>query len=161
VREGVNPGGADTAELKAIECLLLRQLRPSPRVGWGIVLGEERLASAMIDISDGLSSDIAHMCEESHVGALIQSSSLPIDREVSVLCGRRALDPLMLALHGGEDFELLFTVRPDDVARLPKRVDGVSISHLGEITADAGSIRIAERGHVWELGPKGFEHFRS
>src|SRR5438874_8298916 len=58
IREGVQ-AGTDTAELKAIEALLLRQMRPQPRVGWGIVLGEERLASAMIDISDGLSSDIA------------------------------------------------------------------------------------------------------
>jgi thiamine-monophosphate kinase len=158
---GVNPVGADSAELKAIESLLLRQLRPSPRVGWGIVLGEERLATALIDISDGLSSDIAHLCEESHVGALIQSSSLPIDQEVSMLCGRRALDPLMLALHGGEDFELLFTVRPDDVARLPKRVDGVAVSRIGEVTDQLGQIRIAEKNRVWDLRPGGFEHFKS
>jgi thiamine-monophosphate kinase len=157
---GVNTG-VDNAELKAIETLLLRQMRPQPRVGWGIVLGEERLATAMIDISDGLSSDIAHLCEESNAGALIDSSSLPIDRDVSTLCGRRALDPLMLALHGGEDFELLFTVRPDDVGRLPKRVDGVVISRIGEIIDQSGSVRIAEKNRVWDLAPQGFEHFRS
>ena len=138
VREGLIED-PNRSELKAIETLLLRQLRPSPRVGWGIVLGEERLAGAMIDISDGLSSDLAHLCEESNVGALIDSAALPIDRDVSQLCGRRALDPLMLALHGGEDFELLFTVRPDDVARLPKRVDGVAISRIGEVTDQPGS----------------------
>jgi thiamine-monophosphate kinase len=160
VREGVKVDGADTAELKAIESLLLRQLRPSPRVGWGIVLGEERLAGAMIDISDGLSSDIAHLCEESSVGMLIDSASVPIDRDVSQLCGRRALDPLMLALHGGEDFELLFTVRPNDVARLPKRVDGVAISRIGEVTDQPGKIRIAEKNRIWDLQPQGFEHFR-
>ncbi len=159
VREGVKLDGADSAELKAIETLLLRQLRPSPRVGWGIVLGEERLAGAMIDISDGLSSDLAHLCEESKVGALIDSAALPIDRDVTQLCGRRALDPLMLALHGGEDFELLFTVRPDDVARLPKRVDGVAISRIGEVTDQPGAIRIAEKNRVWDLPPRGFEHF--
>lgn len=148
-------------ELKAIETLLLRQLRPAPRVGWGIVLGEERLASAMIDISDGLSSDLAHLCEESQVGALIDSSSLPIDKDVSQLCGRRALDPLMLALHGGEDFELLFTVGPDEVARLPKRVDGVTISHIGEITDQQGTIRVTEKNRVWDLQPQGFEHFKA
>jgi thiamine-monophosphate kinase len=161
VREGVKIDGADTAELKAIESLLLRQLRPSPRVGWGIVLGEERLAGAMIDISDGLSSDLAHLCEESNVGALIDSAALPIDRDVSLLCGRRALDPLMLALHGGEDFELLFTVRPDDAARLPKRVDGIAISHIGEVTDQPGKIRVAERNRVWELKAGGFEHFKT
>jgi thiamine-monophosphate kinase len=153
--------GSSGSEIKAIETLLLRQLRPSPRVGWGIVLGEERLASAMIDISDGLSSDLSHLCEESHVGALIQSSSLPIDKDVIQLCGRRALDPLMLALHGGEDFELLFTVRPDDVVRLPKRVDGVAISLIGEVTDQPGTIRVAEKKRVWDLHPGGFEHFKN
>lgn len=160
ISEGVH-AGSDTAELKAIETLLLRQLRPSPRVGWGIVLGEERLATAMIDISDGLSSDIAHLCQESNVGALIDSSLLPIDRDVSTLCGRRALDPLMLALHGGEDFELLFTVRPDDVKRLPRRVDGVAVSRIGEVTDQAGTIRISEKNRVWDLQPKGFQHFKA
>ncbi|MDX6404682.1 MAG: thiamine-monophosphate kinase [Blastocatellia bacterium] len=159
VREGVMVG--DSAELKAIEALLLRQSRPSPRVGWGIVLGEDQLATAMIDISDGLSSDLAHLCEESNAGALIDASSLPIDRDVITLCGRRALDPLMLALHGGEDFELLFTVRPDDVTRLPKRVDGAGISRIGEVTEQAGKVRIAEKNRVWDLPPGGFEHFKS
>jgi thiamine-monophosphate kinase len=128
-------------------------------VGWGIVLGEEQLASAMIDISDGLSSDLAHLCRESNVGAQIQSARIPIDKNVTKLCGRRALDPLALALHGGEDFELLFTVHPDKVARLPKRVDGVPISRIGEVTGQSGAIRIAEKNRVWDLQPGGFEHF--
>ena len=150
-----------SSEIRAIETLLLRQLRPDPRVGWGIVLGDERLATAMIDVSDGLSSDLTHLCEESRVGALIHSSSLPIDKDVSTLCGRRALDPLMLALHGGEDFELLFTVRPEDVTRLPKKVDGVAISHIGEVTNQPGSILVGEKNRVWGLQPGGFEHFKS
>ena len=58
-----------------------------------------------------------------------------------------------------EDFELLFTVHPENVARLPKRVDSVAISHIGEIAGDLG-VRISERSHVWELKPAGFEHFR-
>jgi thiamine-monophosphate kinase len=159
VMEGV-AAAADNAELRAIESLLLRQLRPQPRVGWGVVLGEERLATAMIDISDGLSSDLAHLSEESNAGALIDASSLPIDRDVTTLCGRRALDPLMLALHGGEDFELLFTVRPDDVARLPKRVDGVEINRIGEVTDQEGKIQVAEKNRVWDLRRGGFEHFK-
>ena len=149
-----------TSEIRAIETLLLRQLRPSPRVGWGIVLGEDRLPTAMIDISDGLSSDLSHLCGESNVGALIQSAQIPIDKEVIRLCGRRALDPLDLALHGGEDFELLFTVRPKDAARLPKRVDGVPITCIGDVTDQSGSIKIAERNRVWDLRAEGFEHFK-
>ncbi len=115
----------------------------------------------MIDISDGLSSDLAHLCRESNVGALVQSDALPLDEDVVKLCGRRALDPLALALHGGEDFELLFTVHPEKVARLPKRVDGVDISRIGEITNEPNVIRIAEKNRVWELEPEGFEHFKT
>jgi thiamine-monophosphate kinase len=161
VREGPAPQDLDEPELKAIEALLLRQLSPQPRVGWGIVLGEDRLASAMIDVSDGLSSDLTHLCSESNVGALIQSANFPIDQNVVKVCGRRALDPLLLALHGGEDFELLFTIHPEDIPRLPKQVDGVSISHIGEITSDRGKLRIAEKNRVWDLEPGGFDHFKS
>jgi thiamine-monophosphate kinase len=150
----------ERSEDDSIQAVLLRQLQPSPRVGWGLVLGEEQLATAMIDLSDGLSSDLRHLCNESNVGALIQSAALPINEDVRRLCGRRALDPLALALHGGEDFELLFTVRPADVARLPKRVDGVSVSRIGEIDGLPGSIRVKERDRLWDLAPQGFEHFR-
>jgi thiamine-monophosphate kinase len=164
VREGFtsvpHAAAGGSPDEDAIQTLLLRQLQPQPRVGWGIVLGEEHLATAMIDISDGLSSDLHHLCHESKVGAIIDAASLPLDASVVHLCGRRALDPLALALHGGEDFELLFTVAPENVSRLPKRVDGVSISHIGEITSAAGIIRIRERNREWDLRPEGFEHFK-
>src|SRR6185436_1430473 len=127
-----------------LDHILLRQLRPEPRVGWGIVLGEERLATSMIDLSDGLSSDLNRLCTASSVGAFIDSSLLPVDDRVTELCGRRALDPLQLALHGGEDFELLFTVKPGDVARLPKRVDGVEIKRIGEITDASSGVKVSE-----------------
>src|SRR5690349_3777364 len=139
--------------------VLLRQLRPDPRVGWGMVLGEERLATSLIDISDGLSSDLNHLCRESRVGALIESSLLPIDHQVVELCGRRALDPLQLALHGGEDFELLFTVKPGDVARLPRRVDGVGLTRIGEVRKEGDGVKISEGSRVWELNPGGWKHF--
>ena len=142
-----------------IDHVLLRQLRPEPRVGWGIVLGDERLATSMIDISDGLSSDLNHLCTASGVGALIESSLLPIDTRVVELCGRRALDPLQLALHGGEDFELLFTIKPDHVARLPRRVDGVAITRIGEVTRETDGVKISEGSRVWELNPGGWKHF--
>ncbi|MCU1266695.1 MAG: Thiamine-monophosphate kinase [Acidobacteria bacterium] len=146
---------------QSVKQVLLRHLRPEPRVGWGLVLGEERLATAMIDISDGLSSDLHHLCDESGVGALIDAARIPIDPLVAALCGRRALDPLLLALHGGEDFELLFTVTPDKVAALPKTVDGISISQIGEITKESGKICVAEKDRVWTLERQGFDHFKS
>jgi thiamine-monophosphate kinase len=143
-----------------VDHLLLRQLRPEPRVGWGLLVGEKRLATAMIDISDGLSSDLNHLCSESNVGALIQASQIPIDSRVTELSGRRALDPLMLALHGGEDFELLFAVSPENVRRLPKRVDGVSLTRIGEIKNASAGVQIAEGSKIWKLEPRGWEHFK-
>ena len=151
-----NLGDEDSQKLDHI---LLRQLRPEPCVGWGIVLGEERLATAMIDLSDGLSSDLNRLCDASGAGALIDSALLPIDERVTELCGRRALDPLQLALHGGEDFELLFTVKPGDVSRLPRRVDGVGIKHIGQVTAAFEGVKISEGSRIWELKPGGWKHF--
>ncbi len=153
-----NLGDEDSQKLDHV---LLRQLRPEPRVGWGMVLGEERLATAMIDLSDGLSSDLNHLCAASNVGSLIESSLLPIDDRVTELCGRRALDPLQLALHGGEDFELLFTVKPENVTRLPRRVDGIEIKRIGEITNSSDGVKISEGQRIWDLKPGGWTHFDS
>jgi thiamine-monophosphate kinase len=149
----------DAVEERAVDAVLLRQLRPEPRVGWGLVLGEEQLASAMIDISDGLSSDLHHLCEASSVGATIEAADIPQDASLGVLCGRRALDPLMLALHGGEDFELLFTVPQAKVSKLPKKVDGIPITRVGRIEPATSGVRIVEGSRVWELAPQGFQHF--
>ena len=151
-----NLGDEDSQKLDHI---LLRQLRPEPRVGWGMVLGEERLATSMIDLSDGLSSDLNRLCDASRVGALIDSALLPVDDRVQELCGRRALDPLQLALHGGEDFELLFTVKPENAARLPRKVDGVEIKRIGEITSASEGVKISEGSRTWELKPGGWMHF--
>lgn len=151
-----NLGDEDSQKLDHV---LLRQLRPEPRVGWGIVLGVERLATAMIDLSDGVSSDLNHLCEAGNVGALIDASLLPIDERVIELCGRRALDPLQLALHGGEDFELLFTVKPENVARLPRRVDGVELKRIGEIHSAHKGVKISEGTRTWDLKPGGWKHF--
>ncbi len=157
-----DPGAdANVEELheRPIDHLLLRQLQPEPRVGWGLLIGEKRLATAMIDLSDGLSSDLNHICAESEVGAVIQAADIPIDPLVTELTGRRALDPLMLALHGGEDFELLFTVAPENLAALPKRVDGISVSRIGEIKEANSGVQIAEGNKTWKLEPGGWKHF--
>jgi thiamine-monophosphate kinase len=136
--------------------LLLRHLRPQPRVEWGSALGEGRLATAMIDISDGLSSDLAHLCRESEVGALVEASRIPVDPLITQVVD---LDPLRLALHGGEDFELLFTVRPRSLARLPHALDGASITYIGDVTNETGRILLANEGRARILKPAGFTHF--
>jgi thiamine-monophosphate kinase len=151
--------GPKRLEEHSIDRLLLRQLRPDPRVGWGLLLGEQQLASAMIDISDGLSSDLNHLCKESGVGAVIDAGRIPIDQVVTEICGRRALDPLMLALHGGEDFELLVTVKAENVGKLPKRVDGIAVTAIGTIEEQSHGVKISEGPRVWNLEPGGWEHF--
>src|SRR5215813_15055462 len=152
-------GSIDEAEAQTIKQLLLRHLRPEPRVGWGLVLGDEALPTSMIDISDGLSSDLHHLCEESDSGAVVDAASIPIDPIVTEICGRRALDPLLLALHGGEDFELLFTVSAANVARLPRRVDGVPVTRIGEIRRPSEGVCLAEGARVWALEAHGWQHF--
>ncbi len=138
--------------------LILRQLRPTPRAAWGQLLGEKRLATAMIDLSDGLSSDLAHLCRESGVGARIEAARLPSEPliEAARISGA---DALLLALDGGEDFELLFTVRPRNVAKLPGEIDGVPVTRIGEVTADAGAIKLLRDERVTILKPSGFTHF--
>ncbi|HYO63178.1 MAG TPA: AIR synthase-related protein, partial [Pyrinomonadaceae bacterium] len=141
----------------ARERLLLRHLRPEPRVEWGRRLGEERLASAMIDLSDGLSSDLAHLCRESGVGAAVVASQLPLDPHVKRAAPEA--DPLALALDGGEDFELLFTVRPRRAARLPRELGGVTVTEIGEITDKRHGLRLRHDGRTRPLRPAGFTHF--
>jgi thiamine-monophosphate kinase len=144
---------------RAIEELQLRHLRPLPRVEWGERLGHDRLATAMIDLSDGLSSDLTHLCEESGVGASLEASRIPLNPHLAKISARPELDPLMLALHGGEDFELLFTIRPRDLRRLPRTVNHVPATYIGDITNDTGHITMIEGSRKWRLEPEGFEHF--
>ena len=150
--------------------LVLRQIRPTPRVEWGIILGEKRLATALIDLSDGLSSDLAHVCRESGVGARIEAALLPCEpllksttSKAGILSETDALsleeDMLSLALNGGEDFELLFTVRPRDASRLPREVHGVPVTRVGEVTSERGKVRLVREGRARLLRPGGFEHF--
>lgn len=117
---------------------------PEPRVDIGRYLREHKLASAMIDISDGLSTDLSHICEESGVGALINEHSIP--RPSGWQFGSRPGSPaspvlagwggssLHMALHGGDDYELLFTAASS--AKVPRLIAGVRITRIGEITPD-------------------------
>ncbi len=144
---------------RARTALVARQQRPTPRLAWGALLGERRLASAMLDVSDGLSSDLAHLCRASNVGALIDAARLPVDPHIAA-AGFDEADALKLALDGGEDFELLFTVRPRHVARLPRALAGVPVTHIGEVRPPADGIRIRTCGRTRLLKPAGFRHFR-
>jgi len=122
---------------------------PEPRLAIGQFLRERKLASAMIDISDGLSTDLSHICEESGVGALIHADSLP-----SAISGKNGLQ---LALHGGDEYELLFTARPH--TRIPKRIAGVPIAQIGEIARGKQMKLILASGRSEPLLARGWEHF--
>ena len=126
-----------------------RQLRPLPRIELGRDL--RGIASAMIDISDGLSSDVAHICEASKVGAII--TNVPIDPNLTAnFDDDTAFD---FAMNGGEDFELLFTVPHE----LLSEAERLSTIRVGVITPEAGKIELI-RGEVkTDLTPKGFRHF--
>jgi thiamine-monophosphate kinase len=126
--------------------------QPLPRLAVGAWLREKRVASAMIDISDGLSTDLGHICEESRVGAEIEEAAIP---RAFVAQGKKVL--LEMALHGGEDYELLFT----SSKKAPARIAGVEVSHIGKITRGGGmQIRDAE-GQLRRLEIRGWEHFRA
>jgi thiamine-monophosphate kinase len=132
----------------------VRHFYPEPRVAVGRALREKKLASAIIDTSDGLSTDLAHICEESGVGAEIDSSLIPRAR-----VGRPAREvDLDLALHGGEDYELLFTAAQKK--RIPRQIAGVAITQIGRITRTRGIFLRDAKGVGHELQPRGWEHFR-
>jgi thiamine-monophosphate kinase len=126
---------------------------------WGALLGERGLAAALIDISDGLSSDLAHLCRESGVGARVDAALIPFDPLLRSAAASEE-EALSLALDGGEDFELLFTVRPRDASKLPREVGGVPATRVGEVTAARGKLRIIRDGRERVLKPGGFEHFK-
>ncbi|MET0647693.1 MAG: thiamine-phosphate kinase [Pyrinomonadaceae bacterium] len=147
-----------TSRGRAARGLVLRQRRPEPRVGWGALLGEKGLATSLIDLSDGLSSDLAHVCRKSGVGARVEATSLPLDPRLAG-AGFDAGEALKLALDGGEDFELLFTASPRQASRLPAEVGGVPVTRVGEVTGERGKVRLVKDGRAALLRPGGFEHF--
>jgi thiamine-monophosphate kinase len=128
---------------------------PLPRLALGRLLREKGLASAMIDISDGLSTDLHHVCEESGVGAELQAEAIPL---AAVGKPVRRVD-LRFALHGGEDYELLFTVRQGE--RVSSRMAGVPITRIGEIVRGRTVLLRDKKGTAHKLMPQGWEHFRS
>jgi thiamine-monophosphate kinase len=126
---------------------------PEPRIRLGRVLRGKGLASAMIDISDGLSTDLAHICEESRVGAEIEEESIP-----RAVIGKPAQEvDLRFALHGGEDYELLFTVPHG--RRIPARIAGVPVTKIGRIVRGKKVVIKTKSDKSRELVPQGWQHF--
>ncbi len=129
-----------------------RDILPEPRIAVGEWLVKSGIATSCIDISDGLSTDLAHICEESAVGAIVSAAGIPIHPSAGKL--PNALD---LALHGGEDYELLFTAAKN--ARVPGQIAGVQITRIGEITSGS-AVRLSQNGRTVAMTPDGWEHFQ-
>ncbi len=136
------------------EALIMKQLRPLPQIRMGDDLRTRKLANAMIDISDGLSSDLAHICDASQVGAEINANDLPFQGELINLTG--SIDAMLeLVLHGGEDFELLFTADDEKISKA-----GISeIFRIGVVTANVGIIELIKGDERLPLSAEGYRHF--
>ncbi len=139
------------------------QSYPEPRLQVGAALRRRPGVTACLDISDGLSTDLGHLCEASGVSAEIWEAELPV-HELAAGLSRRFGDDraLTAALHGGEDYELLFTAKPE--TRLPKRIAGTAVTRIGEILPRSkGRSRmtlVSAEGIRAVLKPGGWEHFR-
>jgi thiamine-monophosphate kinase len=113
----------------------------------------------MMDLSDGLSTDLGRLCQASGVGAKLSEEALPCVALPERL-RRLSLDPLALALHGGEDYGLLFTVPKRSVKSIPKTFRGSPLTQIGEITSGQGVRLVGAGGRESQLEPGGWDHFR-
>jgi thiamine-monophosphate kinase len=135
---------------------------PVPLVEIGEIIAASGIASAMIDLSDGLLSDLGHLCEESKAGALLLAEKIPISPELTLLAGSAGFDPLELALSGGEDYQLLFTApmeHEQGIDKLFKEHDLHPPYHIGEIGQGPGIRMKRADGSLAELQARGFNHF--
>jgi thiamine-monophosphate kinase len=132
------------------DAALAMHLSPQPRVAQGLALVRRGLAKAAIDLSDGLSTDLDHLCEESGVAAEVEADAIPIGSGAT----------LEEALHGGEDYELLFAAASD--VRVPRALGGVAVTRIGKVVRRrAGRPRVLLVGAdgARALDPRGWEHF--
>ena len=151
-----NGSRLDAAKNGAEEKLLRRQLCPTPQTEISRFIGKNSLATAMIDLSDGLSSDLFHLCRASQVGAQLEADQIPLDKNLFFFTDL-APEALFFALNGGEDFELLFTSKPQNEKKLKKRFPGISC--IGEIVENSAGIKLHKESQSILLQPDGFRHF--
>jgi thiamine-monophosphate kinase len=138
--------------------LIERHLRPIPRVKESTQLAKIGMVTSMIDISDGLICDLGHICEESKVGARIRIDELPLSLEFNTLSAKYG--GIELALSGGEDYELLFTVRSKDVKSFMSMTEGTKYTPIGEVLKQMGVEVIGTDGSRYLPKSSGYEHFR-
>ena len=161
-RNGAKPGDLlfVTGELGG--SMLGRHLTFVPRIAEARQLAAIATIHAMIDLSDGLSTDLGHICRESNVAAEIQAETIPISDDAKKLAASSGRTPLVHALNDGEDFELLLAVEPVDAQDLLKQnpLSGVRLTCIGKIVEGGGVTMIATDGSKSAVKPGGYEHFK-
>lgn len=153
-------------EASAPESLMSRlkvaHFRPMPFLEAGRIIARSRLASAMIDLSDGLPSDLRHICEASGTGATLHHAALPLSEDLKTLAVINEFDPHELALSGGEDYRLLITVPEKNVGPFEKMFEKgapCKVYRIGEITKGRGIKLIRPSGEEEQMEITGFDHF--
>lgn len=148
-------------EAAAYPHLVRRHLDPTPRVQLGQQLRESGMVTAMQDISDGIATDLSHICTASKVAAVIEAGALPADEQLVEVCARLQLDPASFQVRGGEDYELLFTVRKGHERQLTERIRancGTKIFRIGTIIAGEGVTMLSPSGAETSITYQGYEH---
>lgn len=137
-----------------------RQLKPEARVDMIELFKRHQFKpTSMIDISDGLASDLLHICRQSGCGAVVEEALVPLRDETQLLALKFKLDPITTALSGGEDYELLFTAAPSDLSKI-REMPGIYI--IGEIKeASFGVQLLSTGGHLHQMKAQGWQHFEA
>ena len=141
--------------------LLDAHFRPQARVGEGQTLAQAG-ATAMMDVSDGLALDLSRLCAESTVGARLELAAVPVASELRELATVLGIDPLEVALSGGEDYELLAALEPGSVEEAARLIDerfGLRLTDVGEITDGPVMTAVDDAGNERVLEPRGWDHF--
>ena len=146
------------------EHLVQKHLQPNPRVKIGEQIAHSGFATAMIDISDGIASDLNHICAMSHVGAEIFQHKIPLPESIHKVSSFSGKSVIKLALHSGEDYELLFTMKsntPDTMINSISNETGIKITEIGKILdKESGYYLIDLQKKRIPIQPKGWDHFR-
>lgn len=147
----------------AVVACLRAQLDPRPPFAVARSIAERGLAHAGMDLSDGLSTDLMEMCSSSGLAAAIETALLPVDPKAAGLARAGGGDPLELALHGGEDYQLLLAVAPDEVSELRElaRVFGSEVSVIGTFVEGDPAVTLHDASGERPLVPRGHDHFRA
>ena len=159
-REALDPKGRRVPAPRAQEVarLIRHQIDPRPQLELGSLLASRSLASAAIDVSDGLARDLYRLCRASDVGATVEADRLPVDSALADLGELAGLEPFAAALYGGEDFGLLFTVPKKKLAEVESLAGRFALRRIGTIDDGAG-VRLVRDGRRTPLTDAGFDHF--